>query len=393
MKRWIVGLAVIAMVAALFAQEEGPAIARGSAVDTTGRGYSAAYVIEPTTRHVLFEENAHLPLPTASMAKMMTCLIAMEEIRDGRLGLDTPVTISPFASHMGGSRIYAKDGQVFALQTLLAATMIQSANDAATAIAEKIAGSEQIFADLMNRRAQQLGFSGSKFFDPHGLPNRSDPTRVNTMSAHDLAILGIELMKYPLMREYARTPAMPFANGTFTSGLTNPNRLINPKKRDYYDAATGIKTGYTAQAGFCLTASARKGDMELVCVVIGAKSESGPQSSFGIAARLMSDAFANYRMVDVLRKGTTVGQAPVTGGQSKVVPAMASADARALVRWGQEGAVQRSFTASNVTAPVRRGERVGTIVVRQNGRAISRTAALAGADIARQPWWRRFWPF
>src|SRR5436190_19342731 len=131
MKRCIALLAVTFLAANVFAQEEGPGTAQGAAVDTTGKGYTAAFVIEPSTRRVLFEENAHLPLPTASMAKMMTLLITMEEIQAGRLKLDSPVTISPRASKMGGSQIYAKDGQVFPVQTLLAATMIQSANDAA----------------------------------------------------------------------------------------------------------------------------------------------------------------------------------------------------------------------------------------------------------------------
>src|SRR6266496_3448358 len=143
-------LLIAAVALPLAAQEEGPANAKGAAVDTTGKGYTAAYMIETSSKRVLLAENADAPLPTASMAKMMTALIAMEEIRDGRLKLDTPVRISPFVSHMGGSRIYAKDGQIFPLQTLLAATMVQSANDAATAIAEQIAGNEQNFAELMN---------------------------------------------------------------------------------------------------------------------------------------------------------------------------------------------------------------------------------------------------
>src|SRR5437899_12455184 len=139
------------------------------------------------------------------------------------------------------------------------------------------------------------------------------------MSAHDLAILGQELMKYPPMRELVKTPTMPFANGTFTSGLTNPNHLINPGKRDYYDAATGIKTGYSAPAGYCVTASAKRGDMELVCVVMGAKAPNGPGSSFAIASKLMSSAFANYNVVTVVKKCATLAQARVADGQEKRV--------------------------------------------------------------------------
>jgi D-alanyl-D-alanine carboxypeptidase (penicillin-binding protein 5/6) len=393
MKRCFALLVVAFLSANVFAQEEGPGTAKGAAVDTTGKGYTAAFVIEPSTRRVLFEENAHLPLPTASMAKMMTLLITMEEIQAGRLKLDSPVTISPRASKMGGSQIYAKDGQVFPVQTLLAATMIQSANDAAQALAEKIAGSSENFADIMNQRAKALGLKETTFYDPHGLPNAANPKQINMMSAHDLAILGLELMKYPLMREYAKTPTMPFTNGTFTSGLTNPNHLVNPKKQNYYDAATGIKTGYSAPAGFCVTASAKRGDMELVCVIMGAKTSSGPTSSFALASKLMSGAFAQYNMATVVKKGAQVGQVNVADGSSKTVAAVAAADVRALMKRGEEGGVKVGLLPTNVTAPVRAGQQVGVVVVTQNGQQINRVPALAAGGVEKQPWWKKFWPF
>jgi D-alanyl-D-alanine carboxypeptidase len=280
------------LAAPLLAQEDGPASAKGKSVDTTGKGYTAAFVIDPATKKVYFEENADMVLPTASMAKMMTCLIAVERNAHGLLALDKPVTISARASKMGGSQIYARQGQTFPVRILLAAAMIQSANDAATALAEDIAGTDEAFAEMMNARAKQLGLAHTTFFDPHGLPNAKDPERVDKMSARDLATLAIELMKYPLMREYAKTPKFPFENGTFTAGLTNPNHLVNPEKRDYMPGATGIKTGYSGPAGFCITASAEKGGRKLIAVVMGATKRYGPQSSFGIAARLMNEAFA-----------------------------------------------------------------------------------------------------
>src|SRR3954463_14535719 len=324
MKRWMAAIFAAALALPVIAQEEGPGQAKGESVDTTGKGYTAAYVIEPVTKRVLFEENANIPLPTASMAKMMTALITMEEIRDGRLKLDQMVRISARASKMGGSQIYAKEGQTFPVQTLLAALMIQSANDAAEALAEQIAGSGENFAEIMNQRAKQLGLTQTTFYDPHGLPNSANPKQINMMSAHDLAILGGELMKYPLMKQYAKTPTMPFTNGTFTSGLTNPNHLINPGKRDYYPLATGIKTGYSGPAGYCVTASAQRGDLELIAVVMGAKTSNGPTSSFGIASRLFANAFAQYSMSTVVKKGATVGQANVTDGATKTVPAVAA---------------------------------------------------------------------
>ena len=395
MKRFVwVFLAAAVVALPLFAQEEEAAgAAKGAQVDTTGKGYTAAYLIEPSSKRVLVSENADVMLPTASMAKMMTCLLAMEEIKAGRLKRDTPVTISAFVSHMGGSRIYAKQGQVFPMQTLLLATMVQSANDAATAIAEQIAGNEQNFAELMNARAKQLGMTHSIYYDPHGLPNSKDPKAIDQASAHDLAVVAMELMKYPLMAQYAKTPWAAFANGTFTSGLTNPNHLINPKKPEFYPYATGIKTGYSAPAGYCVTASAEKGGMKLIAVVMGAKTASGPNSSFGIASRLFTSAFANNFMQPAVKKGAVVGQVAVNDGRAKTVPAVAGNDIFALLKRGEEGSVKVGVVAPPVTAPVTAGQALGTVVATQNGQQIGKVPVLAGAAVEKQPWWKRFWPF
>ncbi|HEX7680342.1 MAG TPA: D-alanyl-D-alanine carboxypeptidase family protein [Thermoanaerobaculia bacterium] len=394
MKRCFVALFVVAIASAAFAQEEeGTGAAKGAQVNMTGKGYSAAYVIEPASKRVLFEENAHVPLPTASMAKMMTCIVAMEQIQSGQLKLDTPVTVSARASKIGGSQIFAREGQVFPVQTLLAAIMIRSANDAAEMMAEKIGGSAEAFADLMNDKARQLNLKETTFYDPHGLPNSQDPKRIDVSSAHDLAIMGMELMKYPLMREYAKTPWMAFTNATYTSGLTNPNHMINPKSRDYYGDATGIKTGYSAPAGYCITASAKRGDLEIVAVVMGARAASGAESSFEIAARLFNDSFSHWRQLTALKKGTVVGQVTVADGQAKTVAAVASADVKTLVQRGQESSVSVRFVPGNVTAPVRAGQQVGFIVVNQGAQQIGKVPAVAQNAVEKQSLWRKFWPF
>ncbi|HET8797386.1 MAG TPA: D-alanyl-D-alanine carboxypeptidase family protein [Thermoanaerobaculia bacterium] len=285
MKRTVVALAIVLLALPAIAQntEDGGPVS--TSVANNPKGYTAAFVLEPSTGRVLFEENADTPLPTASMAKMMTLLIAMEEIQAGNLHYDTPVTISARASKMGGSQVYLRAGSVWPVKNLLIATMVHSANDAAMALGEKIAGSGESFADLMNHKAQELGLKNSRFYDPHGLPP-SDPRMNNVMSARDLAILGQELMKHPFMRQLAVIPEMEFRNGTLEK-IYNPNRLLR-----FYDGATGIKTGYSGPAGFCITASATRNGMELVAVVMGAKTSRGPESSFEIAARLMNEAFA-----------------------------------------------------------------------------------------------------
>ncbi|HXH40077.1 MAG TPA: D-alanyl-D-alanine carboxypeptidase family protein [Thermoanaerobaculia bacterium] len=394
MKRCLAVMFVAAIASAAFAQEEeGTGAAKGAQVNMTGKGYSAAYVIEPASKRVLFEENAHVPLPTASMAKMMTCIIAMEQIQSGQLKLDTPVTVSARASKMGGSQIFAKEGQTFPMQTLLAATMVRSANDTAEMIAEKIGGSAEAFADMMNDKARQLGLKETTFYDPHGLPNSQDPKRIDVSSAHDLAVMGMELMKYPLMRDYAKTPWMPFTNATYTSGLTNPNHMINPKSKDYYGDAIGIKTGYSVPAGYCITASAKRGDMELVAVVMGARAPSGPESSFEIAGRLFNESFGRWRQMTPLKKGTLVGQVAVDDGRAKTVAAVAAADVNVLVQRGQEGTIKVQFVPNNVAAPVHAGQQVGVAVVNQGGQQIGKMPALAQAGVEKQPLWKKFWPF
>ncbi|HET7433533.1 MAG TPA: D-alanyl-D-alanine carboxypeptidase family protein [Thermoanaerobaculia bacterium] len=394
MKLWKVALLVVATIATpLFAQnEEGPGAAQGAAVDMTGKGYTAAYVIETSTKQVLFAENEHKPLPTASMAKMMTLLITAEEIEAGRLKYETPVTVSPRASKMGGSQVYLRAGSVWPVKNLMIATMVQSANDAAEALAEKIGGSPESFADMMNQRAQELGLTHTHFYDPHGLPNKEDPSRVDTMCPHDLAILGLEVVKHPFLRQLAVIPEMPFQNGTLAK-IYNPNHLINPRKQNYMEDATGIKTGYSGPAGYCVTASAKRNGMEVVCVVMGAKTGGGPNGSFANAAKLMNQAFINYRMVTPLKQGAVIGQANVTNGRAKQVPAVASADAKALVKRGEEKDVKVAFNGSAVTAPVKRGQRVGTIVVQQGGKTLAQIPAVAGGDVEKQSWWKAFWPF
>jgi serine-type D-Ala-D-Ala carboxypeptidase (penicillin-binding protein 5/6) len=394
MKVWKFTLIALAIAMPVFAQqEEGPGQATGAAVDTTGRGYTAAYVIETSTRRVLHATNEHQMLPTASMAKMMTLLITMEEIRDGRLKYDSPVTISARASKMGGSQIYLRAGSIWPVKNLIIATKVQSANDAAQALAEKIAGSSENFADMMNQRAQELGLTHSKFYDPHGLPNPTNPEMVDSMCPHDLAILGLELMKYPFMQKLGTVAEMPFKNGTLER-IYNPNHLVNPRKANYMEDATGIKTGYTAKAGYCVTASAKRNNMEVIAVIMGAKTGGGPNGSFANAARLMNEAFVNWRMATPTKQGAVVGQAAVAKGREATVPVVAGKDVTAFVRRGQERNVKVSFQpGAALTAPVKKGQPVGTIVVQSGNEVIARIPGVAGADVAKQGWWKSILPF
>ena len=386
MKKMSIALVALAFATTLAAQnpEEGGPVS--ASVANSPKGYTSALVLEASTGRVLFEDNADMPVPTASMAKMMTLLITMDEIQQGNLKYDTPVTISARASKMGGSQVYLRAASVWPVKNLLIATMVHSANDAAMALAEKIAGSGESFADLMNQKAQDLGLKNSRFFDPHGLPP-SDPSMNNVMSARDLAKLGQELMKHPFMRQLAVIPEMEFRNGTLER-IYNPNRLLR-----FYEGATGIKTGYSGPAGFSVTASAKRNNLELVCVVTGAKTSRGPQSSFELAAGLMNKAFMQYRMVTPLKQGAVVGQANVTDGQAETVPVMAPQDVKALVKRGEEKGVSVKFNPAAVTAPVKKGQQIGTIVVQNGTEKLAEMPAVAAQDVAKQPWWKALLPF
>jgi D-alanyl-D-alanine carboxypeptidase (penicillin-binding protein 5/6) len=393
MKFLKIAVLVALMATPVLAQnEEGPGQAKGAAVDTTGKGYTAAYVIESSTRQVLFAENEHMQLPTASMAKMMTVLIAEEEIKSGNLKYEDLITISPRASQMGGSQVYLRAGSVWPVKNLIIATKVASANDAAKALAEKIGGSVEGFADLMNARAKELGLTHTMFYDPHGLPNPDNPEMVDKMCPHDLAILGMELMKHPFAKALGVVAEMPFRNGTLER-IYNPNHLINPRKPNFMQDATGIKTGYTAQAGYCVTASAKRNNMEVIAVVMGAKTGGGSNGSFANAARLMNQAFVNHRIVVPAKRGSVVGQATVEKGAAASVPVTPAQDASALVKRGEEKGVTVAFQGGPVTAPVKKGQNVGTIVVQQGGKTLAKIPALATQDVAAQPWWKAFWPF
>ena len=345
--------------------------------------YAAAIVVEPTTGQVLYEKNSNQPYPTASMMKMMTLLVVMDQIQSGALTLETPVTISANASKKGGSQVYLREGESFPVKDLIAATMVHSANDAATALAERTAGSEDAFVILMREKAQTLGLKNSDIHSPHGLPAEGED-KPDVMSPADLAKVGIEVMKHPLLAQLAKVQEAPFRGGQFT--MYNPNRLLR-----MYPEATGIKTGFHDAAGFCVTASAKRGDMELVAVVMGSKVK---QDNFESAAKLFNEAFARYKLVPLLKKGTVMSTpAAIDGGQSEAVQVVAGSDANVLVRRGEEKNLQLALSATGAEAPIRKFQRVGTILVKNGGKTIQQIPALALNDVPKQPWWKRMLPF
>lgn len=361
-------------------------LARGPKTSTNEKSepYKHAILLEPESGKVLFEKEAHTPVPPASMVKMMTTLIAMEKIRDGAIHLTDPVVVSRWASQMGGSQVYLKEGETFTVEEMLEAVMIHSANDAATAIAEYIAGSTDAFVDLMNEKAQQLGLKETHYFDVHGLP--AEPGQQDDeMSAYDLALLGRELLKYPEAAKWAATTQAPFRDGKFT--LYNPNHLLRQ-----YRGADGIKTGFHDKAGFCVTGSAKRGDLRLIVVVMGSRTK---RDCFGSAARILNQGFSTYRMYIPIKQGTTLDkEAQVKGGVEDRVTVASSADVKVLIKRGEEKKVAVEVQIpGRISAPIKAGQVVGEAVVKLDGVEVGKTSVTATKDVAQASLWKRWWPF
>lgn len=346
--------------------------------------YKYAILIEAETGQVLFEKDAHVPAPPASMIKMMTTLIALERIRDGALTLNEPVVASRWAAQMGGSQIYLREGESMTVEQLLEAVMIHSANDASAALAEHIAGSTDAFVDLMNDKAEQLGLKETYFYSVHGLPPEPGQ-KDDMMSASDLAMLGRELMKFPEAAKWAAVAQQPFRDGQFT--LVNPNHLLRQ-----FPGSDGIKTGFHNKAGFCVTGSAKRGDLRLIVVVMGSALK---RDCFRSAAQILNEGFATYRMVVPVKEGVAIGRdAPVKGGVEERVPLISTKDVHVLVKRGQEKKVQVEVDVPDrVSAPVKAGQVVGNIVVKFDGTEVGKAQAAAAQDVTQASLWKRWWPF
>ncbi len=367
MKSVVLYILVALLAVSAFAQEE---------------PYTAALLIEPTTGKVLYEKNSEQPFHTASMIKMITLLVVMDEISSGDLSLDEPVTTSAKASQLGGSQVYLAHREVFPVRDLIAAVKVHSANDAALALAEHIAGTQEAFVIMMRAKASELGLKNTQIHTPHGLPAPDE--EADMMSPVDLAKVGIETLKHPMLMELGVKETMPFRDGKFT--MYNPNRLLK-----MYPNTTGIKTGYHGKAGFCVTASARRGDMDLIAVIMGSQRR---EDTFKSAAKLLSEGFAKYQMSEAVKRGTVMTvPASIRGGASDSVQVVAGANAKVLTERGKEDAIQLTMIADPIEAPVAKFQRIGTIIVKQDGETVAQLPALALDEVPKQSLFKRLLPF
>lgn len=310
---------------------------------------ASALLMEKETGTVLLQQNAHQKLEPASVTKVMTLLLVMEAVDSGRLSLDESVPVSAHAAGMGGSQVYLKEGERLSVSDLIKCVAVVSGNDCAVALAERLSGSESAFVDQMNQKAQALGMEDTHFVNCTGLPAPGHLT-----SAYDIALMSRQLLlHHPDIRQYTTIWTDSIRNGAF--GLTNTNRLIR-----FYDGATGLKTGFTASAQYCMSAAAQRNGMELIAVVMKAPTTA---QRFQDASCLLDYGFANYALLTP-QPESPLAPIDVLLGQSKTVQPQLQRECRLLVEKAQADQITtRVDLARDVQAPVDPGQTLGEFQV------------------------------
>ena len=364
MKRIVLLLSVVLLLPAM----------RAGAVEMELAGKSAV-LMEISTGKVLYESNPHEALAPASVTKVMTMLLIMEAIDSGKIRWEDMVTASEAAAAKGGSQIYLKVGETMTVSDMLKSIAVSSANDCACAMAEHIAGSEQAFVAMMNQRAQELGMKDTHFVNCTGLDDGADAQNHKT-SAYDIALMSRELLKnHPDITKFTTIWMDTVRNGTF--GLSNTNKLVR-----FYSGATGLKTGFTTGAGYCLSASAQREGMGLVAVVMGAETS---QKRNAACKSLLDYGFANFAVIKPeLSEPEPVG---VRLGKVDTVETELGEEAALLVDKGQKSGITMDLTVTDsVTAPVVRGQRLGTLTVKAGEQLLSEIPLVAAENVDRLSW-------
>ncbi len=334
----------------------------------------SALLMEEDTGTILYEQNSHEALPPASVTKVMTLLLIYEGERDGKFDWTDTVQVSEHAASMGGSQVFLEEGETQTAADMTKSIAIASANDAAVAMAEFLAGSEEAFVQKMNERAKELGMEDTNFINACGLD-----TEGHVSSAYDIALMSRELMEnFPEIKEYTTTWQDSIIHktrrGEETFGLTNTNKLIQ-----WYDGATGLKTGSTGNALYCLSGTAERDGMGLIAVVMAAPDYKG---RFREVMQLLDYGFANYAIEKGREKGYAMGEVPVEKGMMDTVEAVVAEEISVLVPKGKESQWEtRTELLPAVSAPVEAGTKVGELVYLRDGEEVGRVELTAGENV------------
>lgn len=334
----------------------------------------SALLMEEDTGTILYEQNSHEALPPASVTKVMTLLLIYEGERDGKFEWTDTVQVSEHAASMGGSQVFLEEGETQTAADMTKSIAIASANDAAVAMAEFLAGSEEAFVQKMNERAKELGMEDTNFVNACGLD-----TEGHVSSAYDIALMSRELMEnFPEIKEYTTTWQDSIVHktrrGEETFGLTNTNKLIQ-----WYDGATGLKTGSTGNALYCLSGTAEQDGMGLIAVVMAAPDY---KVRFREVMQLLDYGFANYAIEKGREKGYAMGEVPVEKGMTDTVEAVVAEEISVLVPKGKEAQWEiKTELLPAVSAPVEAGTKVGELVYLRDGEEVGRVELTAGENV------------
>ena len=331
-------------------------------------------LMDAATGTILYEVNAHERLAPASVTKVMTMLLVMEAIDTGKISWDDKVTASEAAAAKGGSQVYLKVGETMTVSDMVKAVAVASANDCACALAEHLAGSEQGFVERMNQRAQELGMNDTHFVNCTGLDDGAEASDHLT-SAYDIAIMSRELLvNHPDIKQYTTIWMDTLRDGTF--GLSNTNKLVR-----FYEGATGLKTGFTRSAGYCLSASAQRDGMELIAVVLHCETT---QDRFESAKALLNYGFATYALLDAAQD-VEIPEIRVKLGAETTVQPVLQGDTRVLTQKGAAVEVTIDLPET-LTAPVQAGQALGTLTATVNGEVVGQYPLVSQTEITRRNW-------
>lgn len=337
----------------------------------------SAILIERDTGTVLYDKNAEEQLPPASMTKIMTMLLIMEALDKGELKLNEKISTSEYAASMGGSQIFLEPGEVMTVEQMLKGIAIGSGNDASVAMAERLEGSEEAFVAKMNERAKELGATHTKFQNSTGLPE-SD----HYSTAHDMAIMAKELLKYDLITQFTGTYESYLRENTDKKfWLVNTNKLVK-----FYPGVDGLKTGFTNEAKYCLTATAKKGDMRVIAVVMGAPS---PKERNAQVTKMLDYAFSQFMTHPLYKRGVDLKTVSISKGNKKNVTGVTSEPISVLTA---KGGSAKDFTKKikldkHLKAPVMKGEKIGTLEIMKNGKKVTSSPIVAKNTVKKASWW------
>lgn len=357
-----------------------PSVAAEEVSSDLAPNSKSAILLDASTKTILFKKNEQEKLAPASMTKVMSMLLIMEAIDNGNLSLDDDVTISENAASMGGSQVYLQAGETYKVKELLKGIAVASGNDAVVAMAEKISGTVSDFVARMNERAKELSAVNTHFVNPHGLDAEDHYT-----TAYDMALMAFELLKHPTILEYTSIYEDYLQKNDGSSiWLVNTNKLVR-----FYDGVDGLKTGFTATAGYCLTATAKKNNLRLISVVMGAETSDKRSSD---TTSLLNYGFNTYKTHVVLTTKDSLGVKRVENGVVEQADIVLTQDYVKLLKQ-TDAKPNYSFNVSvdSLVAPLKKGDIVGKVsVVDENGSVIDTLDVTLKEDIPKVNWWQAF---